>query len=168
VTGRRRPAMDAMGATPRQLSHMIKVEAMTVGLLATVAAIVPGGLLGEWLFNRLTGFGVVPPVFTFHQGVFPAVAAILIGLCTAWCAAVFAGRYARRTPPIEAMREMATPARWLTPVRLWLGVSCLLGAAVSAYLSLTVPAGPVAASTAGPAVTCVAAAIALFAPASPG
>lgn len=154
----------AMGASPRQVSRMIKAEAMTVGVLATLAAIVPGGLLGEWLFNRLTGFGVVPPVFTFHQGVFPAVAAALIGLCAAWCAAVFAGRHARRTSPVEAMREMTTPARWLTPARLWLGVSCLLSAAVLAYLSLTVLDGPVAASTAGPAVTCVAAAVALFAP----
>lgn len=154
----------ALGATPKQLSRMIRVEAMTVGVLAAALAIVPGGLLGEWLFNRLTGFGVVPPVFTFHQGVFPAVVAVVVGLCAAWAAAVFAGRHARRTRPVEAMQELVTSARWLTPSRLWLGVSCLVSAAVLAYLSLTVLSGPVAASTAGPAVTCVAAAVGLFAP----
>jgi putative ABC transport system permease protein len=154
----------AMGASPKQVGRMIKAEALIVGVLATLAAIVPGGLLGEWLFDRLTGFGVVPPVFTFHQGTFPAVAATALALCAAWCAAVFVGRHARRTRPVEAMRETLTPSRWLTPARLWLGVSCLLGAAVLAYASLTVLDGPVAASTAGPAVTCVAAAVALFAP----
>ena len=154
----------AIGAGPRQMSRMIKAEAMIVGILATLAAIVPGGLLGEWLFNRLTGFGVVAPVFTFHQGLYPAVAAVALGLCAAWCAAVFTGRYARRARPIEAMQETLTSSRWLTPPRLWLGVSCLLSAAVLALASLTVLDGPVAASTAGPAVTCVAAAIALFAP----
>lgn len=154
----------AMGATPKQMSRMIKVEAMVVGILATFAAIVPGGVLSAWLFNRLTGFGVVPPVFTFHQGFFPAVVAVFLVLCTAWCAAVFAGRQARRARPVEAMQETLTSSRWLTPPRLWLGVSCLLTAAVFAYASLTVLKGAVAASTAGPAVTCVAAAIALFGP----
>lgn len=154
----------AVGATSQQVSRMIKVEAMVVGVLATVSAIAPGALLGAWLFHRLSGFGVIPPVFTFHQGVFPAVAASLIGVCFAWCAAVLAARYARRTRPVEAMREAAIPARWLTRARLWLGAASLLSAAVLAHLSLTVLDGPVAASTAGPAVTCVASAVALFAP----
>lgn len=154
----------AVGATPRQLGRMIKGEAKIVAVLAMVASVVPGALLGEWLFNRLTGFGVVPPVFTFHQGFFPALAATLIGFCTAWCAAIFVGLHARRTRPVEAMRETLTPSRWLTPARLWLGVSCLLCAVPLTYTALTVLDGPVAASTAGPAVTCVATAIAVFGP----
>lgn len=154
----------AVGTTPKQLSRMIRGETMTVGVLATLAAIVPGGLLGEWLFDRLTGFGVVQPVLEFHQGLFPAIAATLIGLGSARVAASVTAHYARRTRPVEAMRETTTPTRWLTQPRLWLGVFCLVCAVVLAYLTVTVLDGPVAASTAGPAVTCVAAAVALFAP----
>ncbi|MFL6121188.1 FtsX-like permease family protein [Actinophytocola sp.] len=154
----------AVGASPRQVGRMVKGEAKIVGALAMAASVMPGALLGEWLFDRLTGLGVVPPVFTFHQGFFPAVAATLIGFCTAWCAAIFVGLHARRTRPVEAMQETLTPSRWLTPARLWLGVSCLLCAVPLAWAALTVLDGPVASSTAGPAVICVATAIAVFGP----
>jgi putative ABC transport system permease protein len=154
----------AIGATPRQLSRMITGEAMIIGALGTALAIFPGVLLGNWLFGRLTGFGVIQPVLKFEQGFYPVVAAAIVGLSSAWGAAFVAARYAGRTRPVEAMRETAIPTRWLTPTRLWLGVSSLIGAVALAYLTITVVDGPLAASTAGPAVTLVATAVALFAP----
>ncbi|WP_033262388.1 FtsX-like permease family protein [Amycolatopsis vancoresmycina] len=154
----------AIGATPRQLSRMITGESMIIGALGTALAIVPGMLLGDWLFGRLTGFGVIQPVLKFEQGFYPVVAAAVVGLSSAWGAAFVAARYAGRTRPVEAMRETAIPTRWLTPTRLWLGVSSLIGAVALAYLTITVVDGPLAASTAGPAVTLVATAVALFAP----
>lgn len=154
----------AIGTTPRQLSRMITGEAMTVGVLATGLAIVPGAFLGQWLFDRLVGFGVIAPVLRFEQGLYPAVAAIIVGLCSAWGAAFVAARYAGRTRPVEAMKESTSPTRWLNPMRLWLGISSLLCAVVLAYVTITVLDGPLAASTAGPAVTCVATAVALFSP----
>jgi len=154
----------AIGTTPRQLSRMITGEAMVIGLLGTGLAILPGVVLGDWLFARLTGFGVIQPVLKFEQGVYPMAVALLVGLCSAWGAAFVAARYAGRTRPVEAMRETAIPTRWLTPTRLWLGVSSIIGAVALAYVTVTVVDGPLAASTAGPAVTLVATAVALFSP----
>ncbi|WP_158895867.1 FtsX-like permease family protein [Amycolatopsis anabasis] len=154
----------AIGTTPKQLSRMITGEAMTVGVLATVLGCLPGAVLGEWLFDRLAGFGVFEPVLKFHQGWVPAAAAIIVGLLSAWGAAWVAARYAAQTRPVEAMQEVSEPKRWLTPFRLWCGLSSLIGGAVLAYLTITVMDGPLAASTAGPAVTLVATAVALFAP----
>ncbi|UJW29257.1 FtsX-like permease family protein [Saccharothrix sp. AJ9571] len=154
----------AVGTTPGQLSRMITGEAMVVGVLATGLACIPGAFLGSWLFDRLTGFGVFQPVLKFHQSWLSAAAAIVVGLGSAWGAAFVAARFAAKARPVEAMRETAGPARWLTAFRLWCGVSSLVCGLVLAYLTITVMDGPLAASTAGPAVTLVATAVALFSP----
>ncbi|WP_116202300.1 ABC transporter permease [Amycolatopsis circi] len=154
----------AVGATPKQVSRMITAESMVIGVLATVLAAFPGELLGNWLFDRLSGFGVFEPVLAYHQDWIPTAAGILVGLLSAWGAGFVAARYAGRTRPVEAMQELVSPKRWLTSFRLWWGIGSLIGGVALAYLTITVMDGPLAASTAGPAVTLVAAAVALFAP----
>lgn len=154
----------AVGATPKQISRMITAEAMVIGVLATVLAVVPGELLGSWLFGRLSGFGIFEPVLTYHQSWVPTVVGVLVGLLSAWGAGFVAARYAGRTRPVEAMQELVSPKRWLTSFRLWWGLASLAGGVMLAYLTITVMDGPLAASTAGPAVTLVATAVALFSP----
>lgn len=154
----------AIGTTPAQLSRMITGEAMVVGVLATALAIVPGVYVGHWLFDRLSGFGVFEPVLKFELGWMPTAAAIIVGLASAWGAAFVAARYAAMTRPVEALQEITGPTRWLTGFRIWGGISSLVIAAILAYVTVAVLDGPLAASTAGPAVTMVATAVALFAP----
>lgn len=154
----------AVGATPKQISRMITAESMVIGVLATVLAIIPGEFLGNWLFDRLSGFGIFEPVLAYHQSWIPTVAGVVVGLLSAWGAGFVAARYAGRTRPVEAMQELVAPKRWLTSFRLWWGLASLAGGVALAYLTITVMDGPLAASTAGPAVTLVATAVALFSP----
>lgn len=154
----------AIGTTPQQLSRMITGEAMVVGVLATALAVVPGQYVGRWLFDQLGSFGVFEPVLKFQLGPLPIAAAILVGLASAWGAAFVAARYAAMTRPVEALQEITGPTRWLTSFRIWGGIGSLITAAILAYVTVAVLDGPLAASTAGPAVTMVAIAVALFAP----
>jgi putative ABC transport system permease protein len=154
----------AIGTTPRQLRRMVIGEALAVGLLATAVAVVPGSLFGRWLFGRLTANGVVPPVVAFHQGWIPVAAAAGAALVTAVVAAFAAARRAGKTRPTEALAEAAVQRRWLTGTRVVFAILCLGGGLALSIVTIAVMTGPVAASTAGPAVMLWAIGLAMLSP----
>ncbi|WP_086856486.1 ABC transporter permease [Amycolatopsis lexingtonensis] len=142
----------AIGTTPRQLRRMVLGEALVVGLLAVAAAVVLGPVLGNWLFGRLADNHVVPDVLRFEQGWIPAIVAAGASLLAVVAAAVVAGRRASKVRPTEALAEAAVERRWLTPIRLVTALLCFAGGTALAIVTVAVMTGPVAASTAGPAV----------------
>ncbi|WP_410637513.1 ABC transporter permease [Amycolatopsis sp. lyj-346] len=142
----------AVGTTPRQLRRMVLGEALVVGLLAVGTAVVLGPVLGEWLFDRLADQHVVPDVLRFEQGWLPAVVAAGASLLAVVGAAFVAGRRASRIRPTEALAEAAVERRWLTPIRLITAILCFAGGTALGIVTVAVMTGPVAASTAGPAV----------------
>lgn len=154
----------AIGTTPRQLRRMVLGEALVVGVFATGLATVPGALLGSWLFDRLTGFGVVEPVIQFHQGFVPTIVGIGAGLLTTLVAGYIAARRAGATRPTEALAEAAIQRRWLSPVRLIGALLCFGGGTALAIVTVTAFDGPIAASTAGPSVMLWASGLALISP----
>jgi putative ABC transport system permease protein len=156
----------AVGTTPRQIRRMVFVEALVISLLATLAAWFPGSLVGRWLFTQLTGKGVVSPLIEFHQGWIPSVVGVGVAVLGSQVAAITAARRAARTRPTEALAEAAVPRKWLTWVRVLLATLAFAGGAALAIITLTVMAdrGPLAASTAGPAVILWAVGLTLLAP----
>jgi putative ABC transport system permease protein len=154
----------AVGTTPRQLRRMVFAEALVLSLLATLAAWVPGNLVGHWLFDQFTSKGVVPSQIAFHQGWVPSVVGIGAAVLTSQVAAFAAARRAGRTRPTEALAEAAVQRKWLTPTRVIVGTLAALGGLALAIVSVVALRGPMAASTAGPAVLLWAMAFTLFAP----
>jgi putative ABC transport system permease protein len=154
----------AIGTTPRQLRRMVLGEALTVGIIATGLAVVPGALLGNWLFDRLADIGIVEPVIEFHQGWLPTVVGIGAGLLTTIAAGLVAARRAGATRPTEALADSAIQRRWVSPMRIILATLCFGGGLALAIITLTVFDGPIAASTAGPSVMVWAIGLALLSP----
>ncbi|MGW4059146.1 ABC transporter permease [Amycolatopsis sp. NPDC004747] len=142
----------AVGTTPRQLRRMVLGEALVVGLLAVGVAVVLGPVLGQWLFGQLVDHHVVPDVLRFAQGWVPAVVAAGASLLAVVGASFVAGRRASRIRPAEALAEAAVERRWLTPIRLVTAILCFGGGTALGIVTVAVMTGPVAASTAGPAV----------------
>ncbi|MFJ7211304.1 ABC transporter permease [Amycolatopsis sp. NPDC098790] len=142
----------AIGTTPRQLRRMVLGEALVVGLLAVAVAVVLGPVLGNWLFDQLAANHVVPDVLRFGQGWIPAIVAAGASLVAVFAASFVAGRRASKVRPTEALAEAAVERRWLTPIRLITAILCFAGGTALAIVTVAVMTGPVAASTAGPAV----------------
>ncbi|MCR6487055.1 ABC transporter permease [Amycolatopsis sp. OK19-0408] len=142
----------AIGTTPRQLRRMVLGEALVVGLLAVAAAVALGPVLGGWLFDQLAANHVVPDVLRFGQGWIPAIVAAGASLLAVFAASFVAGRRASKVRPTEALAEAAVERRWLTPIRLITAILCFGGGTALAIVTVAVMTGPVAASTAGPAV----------------
>ncbi|MEV7554371.1 FtsX-like permease family protein [Amycolatopsis sp. NPDC089917] len=156
--------MRAIGTTPRQLRRMVLGEALAVGLLATALAAVLGPFLGEWLFGQLVENGVAPAVLRFYQGWLPAVVGAGAAMLAVFIAAFVAGRRAGKIRPTEALAEAAVTRRWLTPARVVFAALCFGGGTALAIVTVAVMTGPVAASTAGPAVILWAIGVAMITP----
>ncbi|CAM4175382.1 FtsX-like permease family protein [Kibdelosporangium persicum] len=154
----------AIGTTPGQIRRMIFTESLVIAVLATAAAWVPGSLLGGFLFERLAEYGVASPVVQFHQGWIPSIVGVGTALLAGVIAALAGARRASRTRPTEALAEAAVQRKWLTPTRMIFGIISCAGGLALGIISVTVMSGPIAASTAGPAVLCWAMAFTLFAP----
>ncbi|MEU0789357.1 FtsX-like permease family protein [Amycolatopsis sp. NPDC005961] len=142
----------AIGTTPRQLRRMVLGEALVVGVLAVAVAVVLGPVLGNWLFGELAAHHVVPDVLEYEQGWLPATVAAGASLLAVIAASFVAGRRASKVRPTEALAEALVERRWLTPIRVITAILCFAGGTALAIVTVAVMTGPVAASTAGPAV----------------
>ncbi|WP_025617626.1 ABC transporter permease [Salinispora cortesiana] len=108
--------MRAVGAGRRQIIGSVVLEAVAVGLLASVLGLGAGvgiGALLAYLFGNLSGgldlAGVaVPPA--------AVIGAFGVGLIITVVAALLPALRASRIPPIAAMQDVATPDRPLTKV----------------------------------------------------
>ncbi|GAA3557378.1 ABC transporter permease [Amycolatopsis ultiminotia] len=154
----------AIGTTPRQLRRMVLGEALVIGVLAIGAAAALGPLLGRWLFGRLTDAGVVPEAVLFRQGWLPMTVAAGATLLAVVVAALVAARRVSRIRPTEALAEATVERRWLTPLRFVVAVLCFGGGTALSIVTIAVMTGPVAASTAGPAVMLWAIGVAAISP----
>lgn len=155
----------AIGATPRQVRRMILGETVLLCIVATALAIIPGYLLGQFLFGRLTSSGIVSSAFTFHQGIVPVIVGVVTAMGAAIVATLIAGRRAADTKPLAALADATEPTRWLTRPRLILAVLFLVaGISMSVVTVAVMENGPILASTAGPASVLVGIGLALLTP----
>jgi putative ABC transport system permease protein len=121
----------AIGASRRQMIGAVLVEAVAVGLLASVlglgAGIGVGALLG-YVFGHLGGADL--PLAGVGVPATAVVAAFTVGILVTMVAALLPALRASRIPPVAALQEVAVPDRPLTRVTVAGGVATALGAAV--------------------------------------
>ncbi|MGR6320315.1 ABC transporter permease [Micromonospora soli] len=132
--------MRAIGASGRQVIGSVVVEAVAVGLIASVLGLAAGigvGALLAYLFGKLAGGLTLAGL-----GVPPAaiIGAFAVGLLITVVAALLPALRASRIPPIAAMQDVATPDRPLTKVTVGGAVVTGIGA-VLLFLGLDGHAG---------------------------
>ncbi|HEX2480245.1 MAG TPA: ABC transporter permease, partial [Methylomirabilota bacterium] len=124
----------AVGAKPRQIRRLLVGEAAVVGLAAGLVGLLPGSLLGSFLFHQLQRRGIGAETASLVIGPLPATIAVGMGLVTACLAAWIAGRRAARIHPTAALAEAAAEPRRIGVVRMLLGLGFLAG---GVFLSAT-------------------------------
>ncbi|MGY0005515.1 ABC transporter permease [Micromonospora sp. I033] len=120
--------MRAIGASGRQIIGSVVLEAIAVGLIASVLGLAAGigvGALLAYLFGKLAGGLTLAGL-----GVPPAavIGAFAVGLVITVVAALLPALRASRIPPIAAMQDVATPDRPLTKVTVGGSVVTAIGA----------------------------------------
>lgn len=154
----------AVGATPRQLRRLIVGETLVLAVGATALAVLPGQLLGRFVFDLLADRGIATEGVAFHQGWIPTVAACAVAIVAALAGALGAGRRAARVRPTQALAEAALEGRALGPARLVLALLMLAGGVALTIVTIAVMSGPLAPATAAPAVILLTIGLALLAP----
>lgn len=154
----------AVGATPRQLRRLVLRETLVLSLVATGLAVLPGYLLGRFLFGLLTSRGIAAEGIAFHQGWVPTLASVGVAVLAALAGALGAGRRAARTRPTQALSEAALEGRLIGPWRLLLAAVFLAGGAALVFVTMTVMSGPLTPATGAPAVVVLAVGCALLSP----
>ncbi len=154
----------AVGTTPGQLRRMVIGEALCMAVFAAGLGLLLGGVVGEWLFDRLADNGIVPTAMTHSSGWIPLVVASGAVLVGSFSGALIAGRRAARTRPTEALADAAIQRKWLSWVRVLFAVLAFGGGLALFIVTVAVMTGPIAASTAGPSVMLWAIALALVSP----
>jgi len=154
----------AIGATPGQLRQLILRETLLLSIVATVAAIIPGQLLGRFVYGLLTARGIAAEGLAFHQGWIPTVAAMAVAIFAAVAGAASAGRRASQIKPTQALAEASVDGGRVGPGRLILALVLLGGGGAMTLVTVTVMSGPLMPATGAPAVVLLAIGFALFAP----
>ncbi|MET7470923.1 ABC transporter permease [Micromonospora sp. NPDC005686] len=120
--------MRAIGASGKQVIGSVVLEALAVGLIASVLGLAAGigvGALLAYLFGQLAGgltlagLGVPPSA---------VIGAFAVGMLITVIAALLPALRASRIPPIAAMQDVATPDRPLTKVTVGGAVVTGIGA----------------------------------------
>jgi putative ABC transport system permease protein len=112
----------AIGASRRQVLGSILLEALIVGLTASVLGIVAGLGMAQLLKALLSGFGFDIPSTGIVLLPRTVVVCLIIGVGVSVVAADFPARRAAKVPPIEAMRAVAIEPKESSRLRVAAGV----------------------------------------------
>ncbi|MFI5731752.1 ABC transporter permease [Kribbella sp. NPDC051587] len=153
-----------IGTTPGQVRRMILGEGLLVALPAVAVGIIPGMLLGRFLFDQLAAHGVASPVISFYQGLIPFAAGAGGAVLAVIGAALIAARKSAKIKPVQALMESSLQRKWFSWARLIAGLLFLGGGIALLIVTATVMVGPLAGATAGPSVLCWAIGVALLGP----
>ncbi|MFI6263628.1 ABC transporter permease [Micromonospora sp. NPDC051006] len=132
--------MRAIGASRRQVIGSVVLEAIAVGLIASVLGLAAGigiGALLAWVFGNLAGGLTLAGLGVPAAAV---IGAFSVGTVITVVAALLPALRASRIPPIAAMQDVATPDRPLTKVTVAGALVTAVGA-VLLFLGLSGNAG---------------------------
>ncbi|MBC9006197.1 FtsX-like permease family protein [Micromonospora aurantiaca] len=120
--------MRAIGASGKQVIGSVVLEALAVGLIASVLGLAAGigvGALLAYLFGQLAGGLTLAGLGVPASAV---IGAFAVGMLITVIAALLPAVRASRIPPIAAMQDVATPDRPLTKVTIGGAVVTGIGA----------------------------------------
>ena len=124
----------SLGATGRQVSRSVRLEALVIGAVATVLGLIGGYLLASFLRWVLVAidFGNLPGDIPIRLRT--VVVAAVVGIGATVLSSLGPARRVRRIPPVAALRDQAR----LTPTglrqRIWVGGAVTLaGVALLAF-----------------------------------
>ena len=151
----------ALGASRRQVTGMVLVEGLLVGLVGATVGLGAGIGLAALLKNVIGRFGVDLSGTSLVIGPVTPVAAYVVGIGVTVLAAYLPARRAARVCPIAALRDAAAPPvpslgqRSVAGVVLLAGASMALVAAGTPHADLVTAAVLLAAGVAGSLVAAV-------------
>jgi putative ABC transport system permease protein len=116
----------AVGATGRQITWMIVIEALLVGFVASIIGIAMGVLLAVGLAAGMNALGLNMPEGPLTVLPRTVIVGMAVGLIVTLVSAVLPARRAARVPPVAAMRdEAARPKRRSLRLRAIIGTVTL-------------------------------------------
>ncbi|TCC00638.1 ABC transporter permease [Micromonospora zingiberis] len=118
----------AVGASGKQIIGSVVLEAIAIGLIASVFGLAAGigiGALLAYLFSNLAGGMALAGIAVPASAV---IGAFGVGLVITVLAALLPALRAARIPPIAAMQDVATPDRPLTKITIAGAVVTAIGA----------------------------------------
>lgn len=121
--------MRALGATGAQVTTMIVVEALIIGIISTILGLFAGLGLGNGLLKILDSLGFGPPTDGAGLTLTTVAVGALIGVGVTVVSATMPALRARRIPPIAALRDGARLGEF-TPTRNVVRALTLLAGAV--------------------------------------
>lgn len=165
VQARRREyaLLRAVGATSSQVHSLIAREVLTIAVVAALLGIAPGYLLSSALQSAFVAGGVIPGDFALALSPFPALAALVLVLGSAWGAARIAARRPARLDPIEALRESSTGPGPIGLPRVITGIVFAAAGVSISTVPLTVRGDAAVGASAGAAILLIVA-LALLGP----
>jgi putative ABC transport system permease protein len=124
----------ALGASRRQLLGSVLVEAVAVGLIASVIGIFAGLAVAVGLKNLLIAVGVDIPSYGLVVTASTVVVCLVVGVGITVLAALSPARKAAKVPPIAAMQlEVAGSTGYGSKQRVFVGLA-VLGLGIAALL----------------------------------
>ncbi|MGW1210822.1 ABC transporter permease [Streptomyces sp. NPDC002499] len=127
----------AVGASRRQVTRSVLIEAFVVGVVAGVTGLVAGIGIGAGLRSLMNSFGATVPDGPLVISPGTIVAALLVGVVITMLAAWLPGRRAAKIPPVAAMSSVHAKATTKSLVlRNTLG-ALFSGAGVATVLAAT-------------------------------
>jgi putative ABC transport system permease protein len=103
----------AVGATARQVTWMVVIEALVIGFVASVIGIGAGIVIAFLLKSAFGAFGFGLPSTALVVLPRTIVVGLIVGIVVTLFAAVVPARKAAAVPPVAALRDVATPPRSL-------------------------------------------------------
>lgn len=100
-----------VGAVPRQVSRMVRREALLVGTAGSLVGTAVGARLAPLLGGVLVRSGMEPASYAVRLTAWPIVAALLLGPVVAVLGVSVSAWRAARVPPLEALRDAAVEQR---------------------------------------------------------
>jgi putative ABC transport system permease protein len=114
----------AVGATAGQVTAIVVLEALVVGLVASAIGVAAGVLIAMGLKAAFSAFGLGIPTDSLIIASRTVIVGFVVGVGVTLVASLVPARKAARVPPVAAMRDVETPPRSL-------GRRVLVGAGVT-------------------------------------
>ncbi|MGD9703074.1 MAG: ABC transporter permease [Acidimicrobiia bacterium] len=127
----------ALGASRRQVTRSVIIEAFTVGLIASLTGVAAGVGIAGLLKALLSAVGIDIPAGGTVVGASTVIISLTVGTIVTVVSAFMPARRAGRVPPVAAMRDVAIDRSGTSKSRMVIGTALLAAGVGSLAAGLT-------------------------------